>query len=217
MFTEKECTYLIRVFSFLSYLPSSPFAFKRGHLVQDVTRYKKHLRIIRLGLVFLEFLTILLTLPSTMATKTILNIICHGSYVLFRAGFVLNEVNLIFHDKDVQELINQTFKMNVEFGARFLEGKGFTNKRREFLFSFMLFMCLTLAAISQMVGLFLTFWDLPFSVYPGSEALRGNLWLLFLMVGARGWFLFEEAASCTLSIIGIFSMNSNLFWLKKAW
>jgi hypothetical protein len=217
MFTEKESKLIVRVLSLLSRLPTSTSAFKRANLVQEVPRYKGLLRAFRLGFVFLELLTIIFTLPSTLATKDILNIVGHGSYVFLRAGFALNEVNLIFHDKDVHELISQTFKMNANFEAQLLEGKAYMNRAREFLFSFLLLMCITVATFSQMEGMFLTFWDLPFRVYPGSEALRGNIWLFVLITGVRGWFVLEEAVSGTLCVIGIFCMTSILFWLKKSW
>jgi hypothetical protein len=108
--------------------------------------------------------------------------------------------------------------MNSDFGARFLGREHVTNKRREVFFVFLLFIIITAAAFSQIFGLFLTLWeDIPFTVYPGSEPLRGNVGLFLLAAVIRVGFIVEETGTVSLVIVGIFCMTSTLFWLRKAW
>jgi hypothetical protein len=126
-------------------------------------------------------------------------------------------INYHVYRHEVQELINQTLRMNSDLGARFLHSKEFPNKKREVFFFFMICISVVGFAIYQVFGLFLTFWDLPFTVYPGSQALRGNIWLLMLITIVRVGFFLEETGMGTTVVVGIFCMNSTLFWLQKAW
>jgi hypothetical protein len=217
MLTQKELTYTAWVLSFSSRLLTSPYAFKGGSLVQETRRYKVYLRFLWLGVMAFDLLITLLTLPATMATNTIIHKIAHGFYTVIRAGVLMSGMNYHVYRHEVQEFLNQTVRMNSDLGARFLQRKELPNNRRESLFFFMI--CITCAAIvcSQMFGLIFTFCDLPFTVYPGTENFRGNAGLFILTAIVRVGFFLEEAGMCTSVIVGIFCMNSTLFWLQKAW
>ncbi len=205
------------VLSFNSHLLTSPFTFKRNILQEGPWHRVKVLGGVRLGVTALELLGTLGTLPATMGSKVMLHIIAHGIYVLIRAGILLATTTLHIYRHHVQVLINQTLKINLDFGPRFLGRKEVENKRRELFFVLMLLNMTTAGAFFQMFGLFLTSGDLAFSVFPGSEALRGNVWALLLMAGIRVGFFLEEVGTFTLIVVGMFCLAPTMFWLKKAW
>ncbi len=217
MFTQRESACIALVFSISPRLLTSPFAFKRESVVQEAPRHKEYLRALFLGLFACEILATLFTLSTTIATKAILYIIGQSMYIVIRVGVFLTAASIHFYRHEVQELINQTLKMNSDFGRRFLGRSELPSKRREDFFCFLYFVSTTTIAFSQIIGLFLTFFDLPFTVYPGSEVLRGNIWIHILMAGIRVGFFLEEAGYASVAIVGIFCMTSTLFWLKKTW
>jgi hypothetical protein len=217
MFTRNEFACIARVLYLTSRLLTSPYAFKGGALSPEVPGYKKKLRAFRFSILVLELIAILVTLPTTIATKSILPIIAHVFYITLRMGYFIPEANIIFYGRELQVLINQTLMTNAGLGSRFLGRKELVDKQREVYFFFLFTGCLATATFSQMFGLFLIFWDLPFTVYPGTEALRGNFRLLILIAAVRVAFFLEELGPILANFIGIFCMTSTLFWLKKAW
>jgi hypothetical protein len=57
-------------------------------------------------------------------------------------------------------------------------------------------------AFDKMLGLFLTFWYLPYTDYPGSEGLRGNAFIHILITVVRVGLYFENngyGAGCSTS------------------
>jgi hypothetical protein len=218
MFTQKENAYIAWALTFCSHLLTNPLVFKAENFVQEERRLKVHLRTLRLGILAFEIFATLSTLPTTISANVMLHIIGHGLYVLIRVGMFSVDVGLLFYGGEVQELINQTLKINFKFGAKFLGRSELPNKKREVFFLFMFYLFISLPAGYNLFGLFLAFLDLPFNVYPGARALRGNVWMLLLMAVVRCWLWLEEAGSTTIFLIGIFfSFTATLFWLKKAW
>jgi hypothetical protein len=219
MFTRNESNFLFRALTLSSCLLTSPFAINGNgeNLLQKSPRYKAQLSTLLFGVLAFELLAILLTLPTTMSTKTIPNIIAHGFYIFIRAVYFLAKANLAFYDNEVRELINQTFKMNAGFGSQFLGRMENENRGREVFLIFLLMSSIAVSACFQMLSLLLIFWDLPFTVYPGSESLRGNYCFFILLAVARLEFFFEEVGTILLIVSGTFCMTSTLFWLRRAW
>jgi hypothetical protein len=217
MFTKNEFTCVARVLSFSSRLYTIPFSFRGGKLLEKVPPHKKYLRALRLELFALEIFVIILTLPTTVATGATLSIVGHGFYILTRAATIIIESNLLFYNHELQELINQTVSIDANFRARYLKGTEIEKGWGEIFFFFVIFMAYAVLALFHMCGLFLIFADLPFTVYPGSEALRGNVWIFLLVAVVRVGMYFEETGPMMISILGFFCFNSTLFWLQKAW
>jgi hypothetical protein len=142
-------------------------------------------------------------------------------YIIIRVGLFTIEMCLFFYSHDVQEFINQTLRINSDFGTRYLARKEVTNKGREYFLLFLLTACIVVPAIFHMFGLFLTFSDLLFAAYPMPDALRGKYWLLICMtvVVVRIGFALEESGTILPIIIGNVCMTSTAFWfwLKKTW
>jgi hypothetical protein len=221
MLTLKERAYMLRVFSLISRSSTSPFTFKAtgGSPLQKGPQWKLWLRVLKIGFTIVDLLLIFYTFPSTTATRAILPIVAHGFYGILRLGCLAAEANLLMYGREALEMINQTFRMNSGFGARFLERKEMEvkNRVREVFLIFLIAMCTGVVIFFNISGFCLTFLDIPFVVYPGSRALHGKWWILLLMAGMRVMLLLEEMGPVLMSIVGLFCMTSTLFWLKKSW
>ncbi len=212
---------MLRVFSLLSRVSTSPFTFKgTGESpLQKSPQWKLWLRALKIGFMIVDLLLIFYTFPTTAGTRAILPIVAHGFYVVLRLGCFIAEANQLLFGHEALELINQTFRMNSDCGGRFLDRKEMhaKNKAREVFLIFLLAMSTGVVILVHISGFCLTFLDIPFAVYPGSKALRGKWWILSLMAGVRIAFLLEEVGPVLMSIMGLFCMTSTLFWLKKTW
>jgi hypothetical protein len=161
--------------------------------------------------------SIIFTLPATVATGATRSILGHGFYVMTRAATIIIESNLLFYNHELQELINQTMSIDANFRVRYLEGKEIEKTWGKIFFFFVIFMGYAVLALFHICGLFLIFADLPFTVYPGSEALRGNFRIFPLVALVRVGIYLEETGPTLITIIGFFCINSTLFWLQKSW
>jgi hypothetical protein len=168
-----------------------------------------------------EFLASLSTLSTTIGTKVVIHIFVHALHTLLTSAALIEETTLHFYGQEIQELINQTLKTNSDFEARFVGKKDLCSssttghRRREAFLYFLIFMVIAGVGVLEMGGLFLIFWDLHFTVYPGSKVLRGNVWLPLLMAIVKLGLLLKITSTCMLLVIGMFCINATLFWVKK--
>jgi hypothetical protein len=227
MFTQKEGACIAWVLSLNSRLLKSkkPFSFKRGSLLKDIYEapWTRALQPLCLVIVAFEFLASLSTLSTTIGTKVVIHIFVHALHLLLTSAALIEETTLHFYGQEIQELINQTLKANSDFCARFLgmgrkdlcSGSTTGHRRREAFLYFLIFMVFVCAGVLEMGGLFLIFWDLPFTVYPGPKVLMGNHGVLLLMAIVKLGLFLKVTPTCSLLIVGMFCINSTLFWVKK--